>query len=105
MGARAHLSQADGRAPHIVDRIQAATRLTSEGLAQAIGTTRPTLEKLKGKNRGELVGVNRDPLWTALDAFVAEQIAAMLAIREELAQKLDRDRRRQMIERLRVERR
>jgi hypothetical protein len=103
--AVASVPSRDGRAPHLVDRIQAASRLDEKALAEAIGCTYQALRKLKGKDRRQLVAVNRDPLWAQLDAFVAEQIGAMLAIREELAVKLETDRRRQLLERMRVERR
>ena len=85
-----------------VERMLRALNCDIYKLAFELGTTVKQLEKLEGLNRGEIIELNRDVMWTYLSDYVDERLGELISVREELSRKLASDRKRQILYRARV---
>jgi len=90
------------RAPGFLERVLYALEVDEVALAALLGVRVKEIRKLETLDRGTLIEINRDIIWTILSDHVDERIGKLISIREEMSRKLSGDRKRQITQRLRI---
>lgn len=84
------------------NEILVALDMDADELARKLAVSSYDVHELLNTPPGQTIAIDRDHVWTALANYVDRQIGALIGVREYLNRKLAADRKRRMVNRMRV---
>jgi hypothetical protein len=94
-----------GQSLNFLQRILDALDMTAEQAASRFAFALGDLQQMRHGTRGQIAAVDQDEIWVVFADYIDARMGQMVSVREELQRKMSTERKKRLVNRMRIARR